>query len=196
MRFQFVFIAALALAGCAPEPQARDISKDANGGVDIIPPAILASEKLVPATQPANDFKDLIQALSESNQNHEKVLRALRLSGLVPELREAGPYTLFAPTDEAFSKLPPGTFDRLLQPQNRQQLRALMQYHLLKGRIDFKTMLDTNGTVPATSGQSLVIKGIDHKVMVNDANVIRSTDTASNGIIHWTDSVLLPPAHG
>jgi uncharacterized surface protein with fasciclin (FAS1) repeats len=183
----------IALSACTPEPKRRDTSLDASAGVNIVPEAILASEKIPPSTQPTDDDRpDLITELSRSPQHHEQILRALRMSDLVPTLREQGPYTLFAPTDEAFAKLPPGTLDRLLQ--NPQRLRALLDYHIIPGRITFTQILQTNGQVATLAGdkQKLIIRGIDRKVMVNDANVIRSEQSASNGVIHWVDGVLLP----
>ena len=194
--YRFILvIAGVALIGCTPPRKARDTSADANAGINIVPPAILASEKITPSTQPAvEDRPDLVSALSSSPQHHEMFLRALRLSGLVPELREKGPYTLLAPTDEAFAKLPPGAFDRLLRPDRHDQLRRFIEYHLLTGRVLFKQMLDTNGQVATVATSKLVVRGIDDKVMINDANVLRSDNSPSNGVIHWIDGVLLPPA--
>lgn len=190
-----MLLAGSILVGCTPSPRSVTTSRNNNGGVNIIPAAILVSEKESPDTnQPADDSRpNLIRTLSQSQQNHEKILKALRLSGLVPELQKAGPYTLLAPTDEAFDKFPPGTFERLMLPANLQQLRALLMYHLLSGRIPLKTMLDTNGQVRTLGGNPVIIKGIDNKVMINDVNVIRADDAASNGVIYWLDGVLLPP---
>jgi uncharacterized surface protein with fasciclin (FAS1) repeats len=179
--------------GCAPERKVRDTSLDASAGVNIVPEAILASEKIPPSTKPTDDTRpDLISVLSQSPQHHEQILRALRMTDMVPMLREQGPFTLFAPTDEAFAKLPPGTLDRLLQ--NPRRLRALLEYHMLPGRITFTQILQTNGQVATLAGpkQKLIIRGIDRKVMVNDANVIRSEQSASNGVIHWIDGALFP----
>src|SRR5581483_4535188 len=189
-------VAALAvIGGCTPARQTRDTSADVNAGINIVPPAVLASEKITPSTQPTvEDRPDLISALSSAPQHHEMFLRALRLSGLVPELRDKGPYTLLAPTDEAFAKLPPGAFDRLLQPARHDQLERFINYHLLTGRVLFKQMLDTNGQVSTVAGPKLIVRGIDDKVMINDANVLRSDNNPSNGVIHWIDGVLLPPA--
>jgi uncharacterized surface protein with fasciclin (FAS1) repeats len=182
------------IAGCTQARQ-QATPPPPNAGVDLVPPAILAAEKITPDAQPATSARpDLIQVLSRSEENHQEILRALRLADLVPMLRTAGPYTLLAPTDEAFAKLPPGTMDRLLEPANHQQLRAWLQYHILKGRISFDELLATNGQVKTLSGQSIIVRGVDHKVMIDDANVIRSENAASNGVIHWIDGVLLPPA--
>jgi uncharacterized surface protein with fasciclin (FAS1) repeats len=199
MRVEFVLtlvIAALISNGCRPAGRTIDRSQQANAGVNIVAAAILASEKQLPdTTQPADDSRpDLVQVISESQQSHQLVLRALRVAGLIPELQKAGPYTLLLPTDGAFDKFPPGTFDRLLEPQNREKLRALLLYHMLSGRIPLKDMRDTNGQVAALSGAKVVIRGIDDKVMVNDVNVLRAENAASNGVIYWLDGVLLPPA--
>lgn len=180
------------LAGCT-QARPKAPAPPVNAGVDLVPSAILAAEKMTPDDQPATSTRpDLIQVLSESQENHQDIVRALRLADLVPMLRTAGPYTLLAPTDEAFAKLPPGTLDQLLQPAHHDQLRAWLEYHILKGRISFNELLATNGQVKTLSGQSVIVKGADHKVMINDANVIRSEDAASNGVIHWIDGVLLP----
>jgi uncharacterized surface protein with fasciclin (FAS1) repeats len=195
LKFESVIIfSVVLLAGCTPPPPPMNDAAQANAGVDIVPPATLAAEKEHPdITQPASDSQpNLIEVLSRSDENHEKILKALRLSGLVPELQKAGPFTLLAPTDEAFDKLPPGTLDRLLLPANRQQLRQLLLYHVLDGRIGLKAMLDTNGQVPTLGGGYVVIKGIDNKVMINDTNAIRADDSASNGVIYWLDGVLIP----
>jgi uncharacterized surface protein with fasciclin (FAS1) repeats len=187
-----LILAALLLAGCTPPPANK--APEVNAGVNIIPPATLAAETEHPdiTQSPDDSAPDLIAVLSRSDQSHEKILKALRLSGLVPELQKVGPFTLLAPTDEAFDKFPPGTFDRLLLPANHAQLRQLLLYHLLNGRITLKAMLDTNGQVPTLAGGDVIIKGIDNKVMINDVNVIRADDSASNGVIYWLDGVLIP----
>jgi uncharacterized surface protein with fasciclin (FAS1) repeats len=182
-------ITAALVGGCTPPPPTVNRSAQANAGVNIIPAAILASETQLPD----DPRPDLISVISESQQNHEKILQALRLAGMVPDLQKAGPFTLFAPTDQAFNKFPPGAFERLLLPANNQQLRNLLLYHLLSGRIPLKALQDTNGRVTTLAGDSVIIKGIDNKVMVNDVNVIRAENGASNGVIYWIDGVLLPP---
>lgn len=193
MRVGRIFaVVLLTLAGCGPDrrPPEKPV---VNAGVNIVPEAILASEKITPSTQPTDTNRpDLIQVLSQSQQHHQMILRALRTCDLASQLREKGPFTLLAPTDEAFSKLPPGTLDRLLA--RPEQLGALLRYHLLTGRILYKDLLATNGQVSASSGQTLIIRGIDSNVMVNDTNVIQSENSPSNGAIHWIDGVLLPPS--
>lgn len=186
-----------ALADCAPPPRSPpSAAQTLNAGVNLLPAAVLAAEKIPPdTTQPApdNGQPDLVQVVQQSSMDHQMVLRALRLSGLVPLLQQAGPWTLLAPTDQAFSKLPPGTMARLFSPGREPELRALMQYHLLRGRITASDMLACNGIITTLSGAPIVVRGIDRKITINDSNVLQSSDQASNGSIHWIDGVLLPP---
>jgi uncharacterized surface protein with fasciclin (FAS1) repeats len=192
-RYQFYFFTLCLLAGCSPAPQVINRSQNANAGVDIVPQAMQASMKLAPSTAPTSTQQpDLIDVISTSEQKHYIWIELLRSSGMVPTLQQAGPYTVLAPTDGAFEKLPPGVIDRLLLPSHRPALLALVKYHLLAGRVDPKDLQQTNGQVPTLAGGSLVIRGIDDKVMINDANVIRSDSAAINGTVYWIDTVLLP----
>ena len=192
----FVSFVALSffLQGCGPTRKPADNSQKINAGIEIIPEAVLAAQKIAPSHQSTTaDQLDLIDVISDSDQKHYKLVELLRSSGLVPLLQQTGPYTLMAPTDEAFNKLPPGVVDRLLLPSHHAQLVQFMKYHLLAGRISFTEMLQTNGQVTTLDGPRVIIKGIDDKAMVNDANVLRSDSTAANGVVHWIDHVLIPP---
>ena len=183
------------IAGCHQTARPMDTSQRINAGVEIVPEAVLAAEKMSPKPHDvSSDQLDLIDVINGSDQKHYKLIEALRASGFVPLLQQSGPYTIMAPTDEAFDKLPPGVFDRLLLPAHHQQLVAFLKYHLLTGRITFAQMLETNGQIPTLAGPNVIVKGIDNKAMVNDANVLRSDSTAANGVVHWIDHVLIPPA--
>jgi uncharacterized surface protein with fasciclin (FAS1) repeats len=188
-------LCACLLAGCAPAPKTIDDSQSINAGVNIVPEAVQASMKIKPSSQPTDtDLPDVIDVIQDSDEHHYTLIELLRTSGLIPVLQEAGPYTILAPTDEAFSKLPPGTVDRLLQPSHHAELLAFLKYHLMAGRITASDMLQTNGQLPTLGGVDVIVKGIGDKAMVNDANVIRSDAGGSNGTVHWLDTVLLPPA--
>lgn len=115
------------------------------------------------------------------------LVAAVKSAGLVDSLKADGPLTVFAPTDEAFAKLPEGTLEELLQPENRDKLIEVLAYHVIQGKL----MLSAQ-SIETLQGQSLVIKAID-SFEVNGANVITSDIEASNGVIHIIDSVLLPP---
>ena len=196
-RYPFIFIlsaAALSSVGCRPERAVRDNSLDASAGVNLVAPAVLAAEKITPNPSPSDDSQpDLVTVLSQSTTDHQQFLEAIRMADLVPELQSVGPYTLLAPTDEAWAKLPPGSMDRLLKPANRQQLQSLVRYHILRGRIALKDLQNTNGQVTTMSGERVVIKGVEAKVMVNDANVLKAENSAGNGVIYWIDGVLFQP---
>jgi uncharacterized surface protein with fasciclin (FAS1) repeats len=115
---------------------------------------------------------------------------AVKAAGLVETLQGKGPFTVFAPTDEAFAKLPAGTVADLLKPENKDKLVAILTYHVVPGKVmaaNVKTMM-----VQTVNGQDLSIKVDDGKVTVNNANVIKTDVAASNGVIHVIDTVLLP----
>ena len=118
---------------------------------------------------------------------------ALTAADLVEVLKSEGPFTVFAPTDEAFAKLPEGTVESLLLPENKEQLVAILTYHVVAGSVtsDQVVTLDAAATV---NGASVSITTSDAGVMVDDANVTAVDILASNGVIHVIDSVILPPA--
>lgn len=182
------------VAGCTPKPAVIDNSQRTNSGVNIVPEAVLAATKLPPSNAPTSSVQpDVINAIVSSEQKHDTLMKLLTAARMVPMLQEAGPYTILAPTDEAFDKLPPGVIDRLLLPSHRPQLISLLKYHLLSGRITAADLQETNGQVRTLQGSDVIIRGIGEKVMINDANVIQSDASASNGVVHWIDTVLLPP---
>ena len=116
---------------------------------------------------------------------------ALEAGGLVDTLKGDGPYTVFAPTDEAFAKLPEGTVETLLKPENKQQLVDILTYHVVPGKVYAASVveLDTAGTV---NGQSVDITVKEETVFINDARVVTADISTSNGVIHVVDTVILP----
>jgi uncharacterized surface protein with fasciclin (FAS1) repeats len=117
---------------------------------------------------------------------------ALKSAGLADMLMQSGEYTVFAPTDEAFAKLPPGTLDMLMRPENRDKLRALLQYHVVPGRLDSKQLMKMT-SVRSASGQTLNLMNMSDGLMVGNAHVIKSNVMASNGVVYVIDTVLMPP---
>jgi len=117
---------------------------------------------------------------------------ALTLAGKTAMLKEKGPYTVFAPTDEAFGKLPPGMLQDYMKPENKEKLGKLLTYHIIKGAVTSKQLTTTK--VPTVNGASLDIKVTGGEVMVNDAHVTKADVKASNGVIYVIDKVLLPPS--
>ncbi len=117
---------------------------------------------------------------------------ALGAAGLVETLKGEGPFTVFAPTDDAFAKLPAGTVETLLKPENLEQLKSILLYHVVSGKVmaDQVVTLESADTV---LGKPVTIKVMDGKVYVNDSQVVLTDVLAANGVIHVIDSVLLPP---
>lgn len=119
------------------------------------------------------------------------LVKALEAAGLTETLRGQGPYTVFAPTDEAFAKLPAGTLESLLKPENKEQLRAILLYHVVPGRVTSSEVAKMTEAKTA-QGETLRIRASDGAVKVDDATVTQADIAASNGVIHIIDSVLLP----
>lgn len=118
------------------------------------------------------------------------LVAAVKAAGLVDTLKGPGPFTVFAPTDEAFAKLPPGTLESLLQPENKEKLQKILTYHVVAGNVMAKDVVKLQ-SAKTVEGGSLTIKA-GGGVMVNNAHVIETDITASNGVIHVIDTVLLP----
>ena len=154
--------------------------------------ALLVLPSTVPQLQAADDTAapgDIV-AVATSTGSFKTLVAAVKAAGLVETLQGKGPFTVFAPTDEAFSKLPAGTVDDLLKPENKDKLVAILTYHVVPGKVmaaDVKTMM-----VKTVNGKELSIKVDDGKVTVNGAKVIKTDVAASNGVIHVIDTVLLP----
>jgi uncharacterized surface protein with fasciclin (FAS1) repeats len=118
--------------------------------------------------------------------------KALTAADLVGTLKGPGPFTVFAPTDEAFAKLPAGTLDNLLKPENKAKLVRVLTYHVVPGRVMAADVVKIN-SAKAVSGDSLDIKATGGNVVVDKARVTKTDIIASNGVIHVIDRVLLPP---
>jgi uncharacterized surface protein with fasciclin (FAS1) repeats len=133
--------------------------------------------------------KDLV-ATAASAENFKTLVAAVKAAGLVETLQGKGPFTVFAPTDAAFAKLPAGTVENLLKPENRDQLVAILKYHVIPGKVlavDVKTM-----EVATVQGQNLKLKVTDSGVTVDGARVVQTDVLANNGVIHVIDQVILP----
>jgi transforming growth factor-beta-induced protein len=142
----------------------------------------------VATAAPQKDIVDTAVAAGSFNT----LVKAVQAAGLVDTLKGNGPFTVFAPTDEAFAKLPAGTVEMLLKPENRAKLRSILTYHVVAGRLTANevTHMPSAKTV---EGERIHFKVVDGKVMVNDAQVVKADIPASNGVIHVIDTVLMPP---
>lgn len=134
--------------------------------------------------------QDIVDTAREAGQ-FETLVAAIEAAGLVATLQGEGPFTVFAPTDEAFAALPEGTVETLLMPENQAQLQALLTYHVVPGSVmaEQAMTLDSATTV---QGQELTITTGDGTLMIDEASVIQADIAASNGVIHVIDAVLMP----
>lgn len=156
--------------------------------------ALIVSTLALPMTQvqaaEKPSTKQDIVAVASSASNFKTLVTAIKAAGLVETLQGKGPFTVFAPTDEAFAKLPAGTVEDLLKPENKDKLTAILTYHVVPGCVmaaDVKTM-----QAKTVNGGDLSIMVEDGKVTVNTAKVIKTDVVASNGVIHVIDTVLMP----
>lgn len=143
----------------------------------------------------AKEARDIIETAVASS-DLSTLVAAVKAAGLVETLQGKGPYTVLAPTNDAFAKLPAGTVDTLLKPENKDQLTSILTYHVISGDITSKQL--TNGqVVPTVQGQNLTVEITDGKVYFVDAKggkaMVTTADVdTSNGTVHIIDSVLLP----
>jgi len=154
-------------------------------------PALLCALVLGSSRAKADDIVDVAAAAP----NFKTLVAAVKAAGLVDTLKGDGPFTVFAPTDAAFAKLPKGTVESLLKPENKAKLVAILTYHVVKGKVMAADVMKLkSGTQVATvEGKSIVIKHGKAGVMVNNARVIKTDIEASNGVIHVIDTVIMPP---
>ena len=170
MRLTLILISILsvsAFAGCAKDaPSTMSSAK-----------SVAAEGNIVTVAAGAGQFNTLVAALKAAE--------------LVQTLQSPGPFTVFAPTDEAFAKLPEGTVDSLLLPENKARLTAILKYHVVAGKVLAEDVV-TLSSADTVEGEAVMISTSDAGVRVNDANVIKTDVMASNGVIHVIDSVLIP----
>jgi uncharacterized surface protein with fasciclin (FAS1) repeats len=141
--------------------------------------------------EPAEDLKDIVDTAIEAD-GFKTLVAAVQAAELVDTLKGEGPFTVFAPTDEAFAKLPEGTLDELLKPENRDQLTAILTYHVVPGKVMAADVVNLDSAVTVQGGEAAIaVDGAN--VKVNDANVTATDIECSNGVIHVIDAVILPP---
>ena len=142
-------------------------------------PAFAADKDIVDTAVAAGSFKTLVAAVKAAD--------------LVETLKSEGPFTVLAPTDEAFKKLPAGTVDELLKPENKSKLVALLTYHVIPAKAMAADVVKLDGkTVKSVEGSSIMVEVEGKTVMVNNAKVVKTDITCSNGVIHVIDTVLMP----
>jgi len=148
----------------------------------------LVAIAFTPATVRAEPKKDIVDTAVAAG-NFKTLATALEKAGLVDTLKGKGPFTIFAPTDEAFAKIPKATLDALLK--DKKKLTAVLAYHVVSGKVMAADVVKLT-TAKTVNGQSVTIKASGGTVKVNDATVTKTDIEASNGVIHVIDTVLLP----
>ncbi len=137
--------------------------------------------------------KDIVQTATAAG-NFKTLVSALQAAGLDETLKGNGPFTVFAPTDEAFAKLPAGTLDDLMKPENKEKLANILKYHVVSGKVMAASAM-TMDKATALNKQDIKLATMDKNLVLNGTAKVTTPDLeASNGVIHVVDSVILPPA--
>ena len=137
-----------------------------------------------------NHGKDIVDTAVAAG-SFKTLAAALGAAGLVDTLKGQGPFTVFAPTDDAFAKLPEGTVDSLLKPENKEKLVSILTYHVVPGKVMSSEVVNLKSAT-TVNGKDLKISLENGKVKVDDAHVTKTDIETSNGVIHIIDSVVLP----
>jgi uncharacterized surface protein with fasciclin (FAS1) repeats len=137
------------------------------------------------------ESKDIVDTAVGAG-SFKTLVAAVQAAGLVETLKGAGPFTVFAPTDEAFGKLPAGTVETLLKPENKAKLVAVLTYHVVPGKVMAADVVKIT-EAPTVQGSKVKVKVEDGTVMIDGAKVVKTDIETSNGVIHVIDAVILPP---
>ncbi len=186
----FKLLAPLALVGllvsCGGDDS--DVASSDAPMTSVAPTSDVTSTE-APTEEPTEGATDIV-AIASGNEDFSTLVDAVAAAGLVETLQGEGPFTVFAPTNEAFAALPAGLVDKLLLPENKDLLVKILTYHVVSGTVLAADV--TAGDVPTVEGQNITIT-TDMGVKVNGATVTATDIIASNGVIHVIDAVILPP---
>ncbi len=152
--------------------------------------ALAATAALVAGTSVHAQQKDIVDTAVGAG-SFKTLAAALQAAGLVETLKGNGPFTVFAPTDEAFAKLPAGTVEELLKPENKAKLTAILTYHVVPGKV-MASQVTSLKEAKTVNGKSVKISTMGGSVMIDNAKVVKADVGATNGVIHVIDTVLLP----
>lgn len=158
--------------------------------------AVVSAEENAPATVTAakpvieSGQLDIVETAAKAGE-FKTLVAALRAAELVETLKGDGPFTVFAPTDEAFAKLPEGTVESLLEPENKAKLAAILTYHVVPGKVMAATASKLK-SAETVNGQLIAISAQGEQVKINSAKVTKADIVCSNGVIHVIDTVLMP----
>lgn len=175
-------IALLLAGGC---------SKKSNQAEPAPEPALATAEAPPQSAPPPPMDPNNIVSIAIASNDHKTLVAALKAADYVAAIANPGPLTVFAPTDAAFGKLPAGTVENLVKPENQGQLKEILKYHATTSVYE-APMLKDGQVLGMANGAKVTIHVKDGKIMVNDATIVASV-RASNGVVHVIDTVLLPP---
>jgi uncharacterized surface protein with fasciclin (FAS1) repeats len=157
-------------------------------------PALTNAQHSTPsAKKVAQTSKANIVQVAVANGSFKTLVTAVKAAGLVDTLSGKGPFTVFAPTDAAFAKLPKGTVETLLKPENKAALVKVLTYHVVSGKVLAKDIKAGSVLVPTVEGGSIKVTKSNKGVVIDSSKVVAADVKASNGVIHVIDTVLLPP---
>jgi transforming growth factor-beta-induced protein len=194
-----ITLAALVLGACAPAATPAAPTMAPKATETSVPTAMpIPTETSIPTAMPmpteTSQPKDIVDT-AVADGRFTTLVAAVKAAGLVDTLKGKGPFTVFAPTDEAFAKLPAGTVENLLKPENLETLKNTLLYHVVPGKVMAADVVKLDGKTVDTAldGKSIKISVKDDKVYLNDKVQVVITDIeTSNGVIHVIDTVLLP----
>ncbi|MBX7170714.1 MAG: fasciclin domain-containing protein [Pyrinomonadaceae bacterium] len=138
----------------------------------------------------STETKDIVDTAVSAGM-FNTLVAAVKAAGLVDTLKGNGPFTVFAPTDEAFAKLPGGTIENLLKPENKELLTKILTYHVVAGKVTAADVVKLK-SAKTVQGQTVKVKAKGGKVMIDKSNVVKTDIMTSNGVIHVIDTVLMP----
>lgn len=151
---------------------------------------LLAAWIMLPVIGARAESKDIVEVAAGAG-TFNTLVTAVKAAGLVDTLKGAGPFTVFAPTDAAFAKLPKGTVEDLLKPENKDKLVKILTYHVVPSKISASNIQGKKTSVKSVQGEELMVDATDG-VKINDAMVVTADVAASNGVIHSIDTVIMP----
>lgn len=151
---------------------------------------ICAAVMALPVSAARAETKDIVDTAVGAGK-FSTLVAAVKAAGLVDTLKGPGPFTVFAPTDEAFAKLPKGTVEDLLKPENKEKLAAILTYHVVPGKVMAADIAGKKTNVKSVQGSELAVDA-SSGVKINDATVTTADIATSNGVIHIIDTVVMP----
>ncbi len=184
-----IILACLFLAGISACNNTADNTAATNDNGTTQPAASAGGQEAVKDDESAKD----VVKVAVGSKDHTTLVAALKQADLVTSLSNAGPFTVFAPTNAAFDKLPAGTVDGLMKPEKKEDLQNILQYHVTLAAMKAESFTDGQ-VLGMVNGDNVTVNIKDGKVMLNNSATIVASIPASNGIIHVIDGVLLPPA--